>query len=76
MVGLADGVRLYNDLHMKPVAPRLTIYLAQKDENLFHPVLLQEVTVAELIRNIAAMLEVCRKFWFYKSLSCCLLRYL
>jgi len=58
MVGLADGVRLYNDLHMKPVAPRLTIYLAQKDENLFHPVLLQEVTVAELIRNIAAMLEV------------------
>ena len=24
-----DGVRLFNDLHMKPVAPRLTIYIAQ-----------------------------------------------
>ena len=29
MVGLMDGVRLFNDLHMKPVAPRLTIYIAQ-----------------------------------------------
>ena len=29
MIGLMDGVRLFNDLHMKPVAPRLTIYIAQ-----------------------------------------------
>ena len=58
MIGLVDGLRLYNDLHMKPVAPRLTIYLAQKGESLFHPVLLQDVTVAELVRNIAEILEV------------------
>jgi hypothetical protein len=29
MIGLIDGVRLYNDLHMKPLAPRLTLYIAQ-----------------------------------------------
>ena len=29
MIGLLDGVRLFNDLHMKPVAPKLIIYLAQ-----------------------------------------------
>lgn len=58
MIGLVDGIRLYNDLHMKPVAPRLTLYLAQKGESLFHPVLLQDVTVAELVRNIAEILEV------------------
>jgi transcription factor CP2-like protein len=58
MIGLVDGIRLYNDLHMKPVAPRLTLYLAQKGESLFHPILLQDVTVAELVRNIAEILEV------------------
>jgi len=58
MIGLVDGIRLYNDLHMKPVSPRLTMYLAQKGETLFHPILLQDVTVAELVRNIAEILEV------------------
>ena len=58
MIGLVDGIRLYNDLHMKPVCPRLTLYLAQKGETLFHPILLQDVTVAELVRNIAEILEV------------------
>jgi len=58
MIGLVDGIRLYNDLHMKPVAPRLTLYLAQKGETVFHPVLLQDVTVAELMKNVADILEV------------------
>ena len=59
MIGLVDGIRLFNDLHLRPVAPRLTLYLAQKGESLFHPVLLQDVTVAELVKNIAEILEVC-----------------
>ena len=58
MIGLVDGIRLYNDLHMKPVAPRLTLYLAQKGQTVFHPVLLQDVTVAELMKNVADILEV------------------
>ena len=58
MIGVVDGVRLFNDLHMKPVSPRLTLYLAQKSESLFNPVLLQEVTVSELGRNISEIAEV------------------
>ena len=58
MIGLVDGVRLFNDLHLKPVSPRLTLYLAKKGESLFHPVLLQDVTVQELIRSISNILEV------------------
>jgi len=58
MVGLVDGVRLHNDLHMRPVAPRLILYLAQRGETVFSPVLLLEVTVAELIASVAELLQV------------------
>ena len=88
-VGLVDGVRLHNDLHMRPVAPRwifstklcyisptsgswchnvfkrnhllalrLILYLAQRGETVFSPVLLLEVTVAELISSVAELLQV------------------
>ena len=51
-------MRLYNDLHLKPVSPRLTLYLAQKGDSEFHPVMLQEVTVSELLKNISDIVEV------------------
>merc|ERR1712073_251878 len=57
MIGMVDGVRLYNDLHLKPVSPRLTLYLAQKGDSEFHPVMLQEVTVSELLKNISDIVE-------------------
>ena len=57
-VGLVDGVRLHNDLHMRPVSPRLILYLAQRGETVFSPVLLLEVTVAELIASVAELLQV------------------
>lgn len=58
MIGILDGIRLYNDLHMKPVAPRLTLYIAQNQDTLYHPILLEEVTVTELIRLIADAFEI------------------
>lgn len=58
MIGLIDGVRLYNDLHMKPLAPRLTLYIAQKGDTVFHPILLQEVTVFEMMKIIAEIFEI------------------
>ena len=30
MIGVVDGVRLFNDLHMKPVSPRLTFILLKR----------------------------------------------
>ena len=43
---------------MRPVAPRLILYLAQRGETVFSPVLLLEVTVAELIASVAELLQV------------------
>ncbi|XP_023320794.1 transcription factor CP2-like protein 1 [Eurytemora carolleeae] len=62
MIGLMDGVRLFNDLHMKPVAPRLTIYIAQKGDSVFHPFLLEDVTVLELIKLMAHTFEIPESF--------------
>jgi hypothetical protein len=41
MIGLIDGVRLYNDLHMKPLAPRLTLYIAQVSGDIWLITLMQ-----------------------------------
>ena len=40
------------------LAPRLILYLAQRGETVFSPVLLLEVTVAELISSVAELLQV------------------
>lgn len=29
--GLSEGIRLYNDLHLTPVAPRMTLYIGTKE---------------------------------------------
>ena len=53
MCGLSDGIRLYNDLHMAPVAPRTTFYVALKDTNKYDALFLEELTVVELVRRLA-----------------------
>jgi len=53
MCGLSDGIRLYNDLHMAPVAPRTTFYVALKDSNKYDALFLEELTVAELVKRFA-----------------------
>ena len=58
LIGIVDGIRLYNDIHLKPVAPRLTLYLAEKGDSLFQPLLLQDVTVAELVDCISQTFKV------------------
>ena len=40
------------------VAHRLILYLAQRGETVFDPVLLFDATVAELISNVAELLQV------------------
>jgi len=53
MCGLSDGIRLYNDLHMAPVAPRTTFYVSLKETNKYDALFLEELTVAELVRRLA-----------------------
>ena len=40
------------------LTPRLILYLAQRGETVFDPVLLFDATVAELISNVAELLQV------------------
>ena len=61
LIGLVDGIRLYNDIHLKPLAPRLILYLAEKGETVFQPLLLQEVTVLDLLETIYQTFKVCRQ---------------
>ena len=55
LCGLADGIRLYNDLHMVAVAPRNTLYVAHKNQKEYHALFLQEPTAMELLTRLAAV---------------------
>ena len=55
LCGLADGIRLYNDLHMVAVAPRNTLYVAHKNQKEYHALFLQEPTAGELLARLAAV---------------------
>ena len=61
LIGLVDGIRLYNDIHLKPVAPRLILFLAEKGETVFQPLLLPEVTVLDLVETIYQTFKVCSR---------------
>ncbi|XP_076043284.1 transcription factor CP2 like gemini isoform X3 [Oratosquilla oratoria] len=56
--GLADGIRLYNALHARSVIPRLTLYVCQEHEQLYHAVYLENVTVTEFTRKVAAAMNL------------------
>jgi len=62
IMGTIDGIRLFNDLHMAPVAPRLVIYVAQKEDDVFNPILLKDVTAAELAKSLASTFKICDKY--------------
>ena len=55
LCGLADGIRLYNDLHMVAVAPRNTLYVAHKNQKEYHALFLQEPTARELLTRLAVV---------------------
>ncbi|XP_055312073.1 transcription factor CP2-like protein 1 isoform X2 [Sitodiplosis mosellana] len=52
--GLADGIRLYNTLHSKAIAPRLTIYVSS-DGSSYHAIYLHANTAKELIQKIVKL---------------------
>ncbi|XP_031632495.1 transcription factor CP2-like protein 1 isoform X2 [Contarinia nasturtii] len=52
--GLADGIRLYNTLHSKAIAPRLTLYVSF-DGSSYHAVYLHSNTAKELIQKIVKL---------------------
>ena len=53
LCGMSDGIRLYNELHLVPVAPVCTFYIAPKGANEYSALFLEEATVDEFIRCVA-----------------------
>ncbi len=53
LCGLADGIRLFNDLHMVRVAPRTTFYVAAKKQQEYNALFLEELTVDELVKRLS-----------------------
>uniref|UniRef100_A0A6A7G2M3 Transcription factor CP2-like n=1 Tax=Hirondellea gigas TaxID=1518452 RepID=A0A6A7G2M3_9CRUS len=58
--GLADGIRLFNALHAKSLAPRLTLYVCAEGERLYTAVYLERATYRELSKKLAALLAIHR----------------
>ena len=55
LCGLADGIRIFNDLHVVAVAPRNTLYLAHKDNTReYSAIFLDEPTVADFLLKLSS----------------------
>uniref|UniRef100_A0A1Q3FKZ7 Putative transcription factor cp2 n=1 Tax=Culex tarsalis TaxID=7177 RepID=A0A1Q3FKZ7_CULTA len=49
--GLADGIRMFNILHSKAIAPRLTIYVCFEG-TMYHAIYLHGNTISELVHKL------------------------
>nr|SVE73721.1 EOG090X0AJ3 [Daphnia atkinsoni] len=56
--GLADGIRLFNALHAKALAPRLTLYLTQDQSQVFHAIFLENLSCVEMANKLAALVQL------------------
>ena len=56
--GLADGIRLFNALHAKALAPRLTLYLTQDPSQVFHAIFLENLSCVEIATKLAALVQL------------------
>nr|SVE76549.1 EOG090X0AJ3 [Daphnia longispina] len=56
--GVADGIRLYNALHAKPLAPRLTLYLTQDQSQVFHAIFLENLSCVEIANKLAGLVQL------------------
>ncbi|XP_022108328.1 upstream-binding protein 1-like isoform X2 [Acanthaster planci] len=58
IMGPADGIRLNNALQKRHVRPRLTLYVCQEHEQVYHAVYLELQTLEELRAKLAALYHI------------------
>lgn len=51
--GLIDGIRLYNSLHNQPIKPKRVLYVSYEHSEIFNPIYLYDVSLAELIKELS-----------------------
>lgn len=56
--GLPDGIRLFNALHSKAIAPRLTLYLCVEQSSVYHALYLDNLSCAEMANKLAQLMGV------------------
>lgn len=57
--GLIEGIRLYNNLHNHPIKPKRVLYVCQKNDDIFHPLYLYDVTLKELLKELTSIYNSC-----------------
>ncbi|KAJ8035767.1 Upstream-binding protein 1 [Holothuria leucospilota] len=57
IMGAADGIRLNNALQGRHVRPKLTIYVCQEQQQVYHALYLDRPLVSELQQKLAALYE-------------------
>lgn len=58
ILGPADGIRLNNALQERHIRPRLTMYVCQEREQVYHAMYLERPLVSELKAKLAALFNV------------------
>ncbi|XP_038058376.1 upstream-binding protein 1-like isoform X1 [Patiria miniata] len=58
IMGPADGIRLNNALQKRHVRPRLTLYVCQEQEQVYHAVYLELQTLQELRAKLATLYHI------------------
>lgn len=56
--GQADGIRLHNALHLKPIAPKLKLYVCRENALIFNAVFLQSHSHTELVQQLCSMVAL------------------
>ncbi|KRT86772.1 hypothetical protein AMK59_709 [Oryctes borbonicus] len=56
--GQADGIRLYNAVHLKAIAPKLTIYVCRDNKNVFHAIFLSTHSNMELLQKLSTVIGI------------------
>jgi len=56
--GLPDGIRLFNALHSKAIAPRLTLYLCVEQSSVYHALYLDNLSCAEMASKLAQLMGI------------------
>ncbi|KAJ9592418.1 hypothetical protein L9F63_015938, partial [Diploptera punctata] len=56
--GLPDGIRLFNALHSKAIAPRLTLYLCMEQNPVYHALYLDSMLCSEMANKLAQLMGI------------------
>ncbi|XP_048523793.1 transcription factor CP2-like protein 1 [Dendroctonus ponderosae] len=56
--GQADGIRLYNALHLKTIAPKLKLYICRENMAVFNAIFLSSHNHMELVQKLCTMVSI------------------